>query len=210
MVRPKAQTGRNNKGSGIVEGAVGLVLIIFGAVCAVLFMVNSGIAMYQKSRLSYVAMQTATYASQMPRLDQAAVKLFAQDILRQMGIDSGDIGVVATDVTVKGQPAVKVELRNAFPLFNSRVDYLPKTVAISDAAICVKSSGSFGNAVAYIHMLGTGGSPTPRGLFIPVVKEISPGSLPMAYGPSVRGSLPPGPLYLAPIPVVRSAALSGN
>ena len=67
---------RREKGSGIVEGVVGLLMIIGAAVLTVLLLVNAGGATYQKEKIGLVAQEVATYGTFLPN-DMASEPLVA-------------------------------------------------------------------------------------------------------------------------------------
>src|SRR5262249_33713037 len=58
---------RNTNGSGIVEGVVGLWMVIFGAVGAVLLLANIGMTCYYKTEVGFVADECARYAANQAR-----------------------------------------------------------------------------------------------------------------------------------------------
>lgn len=68
-------------GSSIVEGTVGLLLVIGGAVMGTLLMVNSGIAMYYKQKLSFVTHEAA----------QAAVNQMVWNNAYRPGVSEGNV-----------------------------------------------------------------------------------------------------------------------
>jgi hypothetical protein len=185
---------RRTSGSAIVEGVAGLGLVIFGTICAALFLYDTGVATYHKNKLGFVTAQTAHYAASLAEHDLAAVRRFAVGLLNQMGISSTDTTLSVTNVEVEGRPGVRVELSNRFPLFESSFRFLPGSILLSDSAACVTSnyaSNMEGSGFMKMTCIQPGG-PTKGGsppqyseIWIPVV-----GSTP---GTSTWNSTPPLP-----------------
>lgn len=194
MTRMSISGQRNQRGSGIVEGVAGLALIITGTICAVLLLVNCGMAMYHKNRLGFVAMQTASYAASLPKIDQDRTKTFARELLRKMGADSSEAAIEITEIKIDERAGVQVALTNKCILLESGYDFLPKSVALTDVAACVKSGGGAGGGsglegAGYIKMpLGSANQVYGKFVWIPVTSVGSASSPPgpgTAYTPLI-------------------------
>lgn len=198
MNKTSNRRNRSQRGSGIVEGVAGLGLVLTGTICAVLLLVNSGMAMYHKNRLGFVALQTANYAASIPKSELGSVKTFAKELLQSMGADSMEANVESSEILVKGKPAVKVVITNKCVLFESGYDFLPKSIAMSDAATCVRSSGASSGleGAGFIKMpLGSMNQFYGKFVWIPVA---SVGSATSPPGPGVAYTpLVPWPVRVA-------------
>lgn len=184
---------RKTSGSAIVEGVAGLGLVIFGTICAALFLYDAGVSTYHKTKLGLVAAQTANYAASLSNHDIAAVKRFAVGLFNQLGIVSTDTSLRVNNVEVEGRSGVRVELTNRFPLFESGFRFLPGSILLSDSAVCMTSSyGSNMQGAGFMRVtcLVPGGPPKTGGrtqvsdIWIPVA-----GRTP---GPPTRWETPPG------------------
>ncbi|MBY0548421.1 MAG: hypothetical protein K2W95_14080 [Candidatus Obscuribacterales bacterium] len=189
---------RSQRGSGIVEGVAGLGLVITGTICAVLLLVNCGMAMYHKNRLGYVALQTANYAASIPKSELSSVKTFAKELLQSMGANSTDANVESSEILIKGKPAVRVVITNPCVLLESGYDFLPKSIALSDAATCVRAGGATSGleGSGFIKMpLGSMNQTYGKFVWIPVA---SVGSATAPPGPGVAYTpLVPFPVRVA-------------
>ncbi len=131
---------RNDRGSVIAEGVVALGMLVFGGICAVLLMLNSGLSMYHKSKLGFVAMQTATYAASLSSHDSDAVQHFATALLNRMAIGARDTTVHVEDVDIEGREGVQVAITTKLPLFDTKIDILPGSIVLRDSAVATKLS----------------------------------------------------------------------
>lgn len=106
----KNQVKRNPKGSAIVQGVVGLWLLIVATVLGTLLLINVGGATYGKEKLGFITDQAAMYASNLPpgAGRQAAVTNLVNSLLGDMGFGTNNTSITITDTSVSGQPAVQV------------------------------------------------------------------------------------------------------
>lgn len=168
---PKSAT-RRNRGSGIIEGVVGMMLIIGGTVAAIVLLMNSAAATYHKEKIGFVANQAALYATTLTdnSTRQAQVTDLATKLLASMGIDAGVTTVTITDTTLGSQPAVSVTVTSAVPtMFASNFSALvPQTIQMSDTAVAPKPFWFWGYAVGTL--------PTGQSLTFPLINAT--GALP--------------------------------
>jgi hypothetical protein len=146
---------RTATGSGIVEGTVALWLIILGVVGGTLLLINTGIAMYYKQKLSFITHEAAHAAvDQMvwnngyrPFVtEQDVVKSTKNrliDIAKKMGLPQPskiDVTVSATDITVTATLTGMQLMGNGA--------LLPGSISLSDTAVAlVNTSQPPGTAV---------------------------------------------------------------
>jgi hypothetical protein len=116
MFKLRTIKNRKSTGSGIVEGAVGLWLVVLGAVGATLLLANVGMAAYYKTKVGFVADECARYAANQARWNcgypyyvsssktQQEVTALANKMLSGMGLptaNSVDVQTTSDVVTVK-------------------------------------------------------------------------------------------------------------
>jgi hypothetical protein len=135
---------RKERGSGIVEGVVGLMLVIGGTVLCVLLLINSGAATYNKEKIGFVANQAATYAATLPSdsTRQALVTTTVNSLLESMGLSSTNCSVTVSDITVASNPAVSVTVSASLPtmLSSNFGNLLPQQIQMSDTAVAIKNA----------------------------------------------------------------------
>lgn len=134
---------RTMGGSGIVEGLVGLMLIIGSTILAVILLLNTGIATYNKEKVAFVADQAATYATSLTNLStrDADVRSFVNSLLNQMGVKASNTTVKVTDIACSKWAAVSVSVSTTLPtLMSSGFSFLiPQQLQVSDTAVAIKS-----------------------------------------------------------------------
>lgn len=152
MLRPSKRTKCNQRrssfmrpmtGSGIVEGVVGLVLIIGTTVLASLLLINTGVATYNKEKIGFVADQAAAFATSCTNMStrQADVSSFVDNLLTQMGLNASNTNVTVSDVAVGQWAAVSVSVTSNLPTIMSSgfSNLLPQQIQVSDTAVSIKS-----------------------------------------------------------------------
>lgn len=132
---------RNQRGSGIVEGAVGLVLVLGSGICSSLLVVNSGIGVLFQSKVSLVAAQAAQFAAahQIDSNVESETEAFVQALMPNVGLAATSLDVSVTQTTVNGVEGELVTITNDFPVFGN-ASFLPKQIRLSDtefASFCV-------------------------------------------------------------------------
>src|SRR5579883_2497962 len=109
---------RPETGSGIVEGVVGLMLIVSATVIAVMLLLNTGIATYNKEKLSFVADQAAIYATSVadsPTRD-SDVSSFVNNMFSNMGIQASNTTVTVKDIACSKWAAIQVQVTTSLPI----------------------------------------------------------------------------------------------
>jgi hypothetical protein len=151
---------RSSCGQGIIEGVIGLILVMGGAVLGTLLLLNSGSAMYLKEKLAIVTAQSAKYAAGLsPTSDvTGSTTQFVRDLLPQFGLTpSSDLTVQTSETTISGSPAVQVSVTTGIPLFGNGTVF-PLSVKLTDSSACLLSSasntGGSGEVDGYLAVLG--------------------------------------------------------
>lgn len=198
---------RSQRGQGITEAAVALILIVSGIVAGVLFLLDVGASVYWKGKIGFVTTQVALYAASLgPNPDQGAVLNFARNLLPLCGVRVDGLTVRTESVLVDGKKAVKVKLENTFPLAVTGVNYLPFNIRLTDEATALVSTsgtgggGGGGGAVAFLYFegrIGDAASGAAGGQFcrfkVPVVDTAT-----TSVGGSIvvgRSTIPQGAAY---------------
>ncbi len=152
MLMPSKRKGIKNRfspfirtasGSGIVEGVIGLVMIIGVSVLAVLLLLNTGVATYDKEKIGFVADQAATFATSLTNMNtrQADVSSFVDNLLTQMGLKATNTTVTVTDIAVGQWAGISVSVSSNLPTLMSAgfSNLLPQTIQVSDTGVAIKS-----------------------------------------------------------------------
>lgn len=133
----KTRKIRNNRGSGILQGVVCLMIIVIGVVLGVLLLINAGMAAYQKEKLCFVANQSAGYATSFLPSEQGTappkVINFARQLLSNMGINSADVTVnlgVPMGTTRAAQVGISAPLATFVP--GAFTSVMPTGLQLSD------------------------------------------------------------------------------
>lgn len=161
---------RSCQGSGIVEGVVGLVIVMGGLILAILLMVNTGMAMYLKGKVAFLAQQTARHATGLQASQlQSESTAFAKELAARMGMDKDSTNIEVATCTVSGEEAIEVKISSSTGTFGG-VDFLPKTVAMNDSAVAVIEDGGSGT-YGYLAVPVTSGPGTNSAdVYVPVVR----------------------------------------
>jgi hypothetical protein len=158
---------RNCRGSGIVEGVIGLLVVIGGAVGGTLMVLNSGAGIFFKEKLVIVTSMAAQYAAAHSSDSnlQSEVTEYAQKLMMQCGMAPSNMEVVLTNpatFTVNGQPqtGVSVAVNNKFPLFGNG-SLLPAQIQMGDTEFA-SAGGSGGAGGPYVGVIVAGHVPGPN------------------------------------------------
>ncbi len=82
------------------------------------FLVSSGMMVYYKQKLGFVADQVAHQVGLMPNMDDMTMQEITRDMLAHIDISTADLSVTRKDTTIYGRPAVEVTVYNGkLPLF---------------------------------------------------------------------------------------------
>ncbi len=160
---------RKTNGAVLVEGVVSLCLMIAATMVAVSFLVSSGMMVYYKQKLGFVADQVAHQVGLMPNMDDMTMQEITRDMLAHIEISTADLKVTRKDTTIYGRPAVEVTVYNGkLPLF-SNVDFLPMSIAMQDKGVALVTPNATGAEAYYWNTKGRMAS-----YLVPLVK-IPPG-----------------------------------
>jgi hypothetical protein len=135
MYLSDCKTGRTESGS-IVEGAIGLWLIVVMLVMGVLLLVNCGMAAYYKGKLGYVAQECARYAAGLPDDKDPTPKTerFADDLMRHLGLPVTSASVKVEKAVLGDLPAMRVTVGNSKLALFGNGSILPTVISMSDTA----------------------------------------------------------------------------
>lgn len=169
----KTFRGRKQRGAALAEGVVALWLIISITVAAISLLINSGMSMFYKQKIAYVAMQTATYTAQMKMHEDKKTQgeALAKKLLQTMGFNTSQADVQVKETTIDGAPCVQVDITIAnLPLFHgTEAGMMPFSVTLGDSAVCIKQQAP----EAYVWLSN---NPKMSGYLIPVVR-LPPGGV---------------------------------
>lgn len=159
--------GRNQRGAALVEGVVALWLIVSITVASISLLINSGMSMFYKQKIAYVAMQTATYTAQLKMNEDKQTRgdEIARSLLGTMGFNLGQVEVEVKEITVADAPSVRVDITcKNLPLFHgTEAGMMPFSVTLADSATCIKQQAP----EAYVWL---NNNPKMSGYLIPVVR----------------------------------------
>lgn len=137
---------RTQKGSGTVEGVVGVWLVVCAVVLGTMLLVSAGMITYCKEKLGFVANQAADYAAVLPPdgARQGLVLNSVKALLTSMGFPTSNTQVTITDLTLQApisRPAVKVTIATPFSTFlaNAGGQIIPPQITVSDSAIALNN-----------------------------------------------------------------------
>lgn len=160
---------RRKNGAVLVEGVVSLCMMIAATMVAVSFLVSSGMMVYYKQKIGFVADQVAHQVGLMPTMDQMTMTELTRDMLNKIGISTVDLSVTRKDSQCYGRPAVEITIRNGkLPLF-SHVDFLPMSIEMEDKGVALLTPNATGAEAYYWNTRGR-----TSAYLVPLVK-IPPG-----------------------------------
>lgn len=137
------RTSRKQKGSSVVEGVIGLWLVVAAIVLGTLFLVNAGVSTYCKEKLGFIANQAADYAAVLPPdgARQGLVQNMVRELVSKMGFSTSGTQVSIQDLTLVSRPAVKVTVTTPFSTFLSAVggNIIPPLITMSDSAVALNN-----------------------------------------------------------------------
>jgi hypothetical protein len=125
---------RSNRGSGLVEGVVGLHMVIGGTVLATLLILNSGTSILSKNKILLVTGQAAQYAAahQSDADLQSETQAFVQSLMPVVGLTPNRLSVTVTATAVNGVQGQQVCVTNQFPLFGTAGGAFPTQIQLAD------------------------------------------------------------------------------
>ena len=133
---------RTMRGSNMVEGVVGLCLVIAGLIVAGLLLMNSGALIYNQEKIGFVTHSAATYAASLTNVGsrQADVDAQVANVMSNLGLSSADTTTTISDITVNSKPAVSVTVTANLPtmLTSNFGAVLPQQVQLKETAVALK------------------------------------------------------------------------
>ncbi len=115
------QRKRRMRGSALILGLAAVFLIVSGSVLAVLLILNTGAATFNKEKVEFITYQTASYAATYSAFLSDAQKRqtnatdMVNGLLQEMGMNGTNTTVSVSDTTLSGQPAVSVTVTVDLP-----------------------------------------------------------------------------------------------
>jgi hypothetical protein len=128
-----SRSSRTAKGQVLIEGAIGLILVIGGCMLAVVLVLNSSVGACYKSRLAVVtnmATQFAVTKSTDAGLS-AETNTFVQQLMSQAGMAPYNLTVTVKLATIDTQPGVLVSISNQFPVLGNGT-LIPMQLKVAD------------------------------------------------------------------------------
>jgi hypothetical protein len=125
---------RNNRGSGLIEGVFGLMMIISGTTLATVLLINSGTSILFKNKISLVASQAAQYAAAHqsdPNLEPET-EAFVESLMPAVGLTPYGLNVTVTATELNGVQGQQVSVTNRFLLCSTCGGVFPKQIQLAD------------------------------------------------------------------------------
>ena len=133
---------RTSKGQVLIEGVLGLTMVLAGGVLAAFLVLNSGIGVFAKDKLVIVTGQAAQFAvanSSDPELE-AETNTFVQQLMPTVGLKPQDLNVTLKLTTVGLQTGVLVTVSNSFPIIGNGT-LMPVRLQMSDTEFSANTNG---------------------------------------------------------------------
>lgn len=127
----RSRVRRTETGSAIVQGVVGLGIVVGAAVVATLLITNIGTSMWLKNRVGFMAEQAAQYA--FGEKDPYKRREFVRQLASEMGL-GGRTSSDYEGLQYEGHDAMKAIVTSRISTFG-KADWLPRTVKMSDSAV---------------------------------------------------------------------------
>ncbi len=137
---PRSCRVRSVRGSGIVEGAVGLIMVLSAVVGGTLLLVNCGVATYYKEKLGFAAQQIANFAANLPTGSDPVgpTTNFAREFFRITKLPNAQVSV--SRITIAGEAAVRVSVQAKALDLIGHGDIVPAALSISETAVALRHS----------------------------------------------------------------------
>lgn len=146
MSRARIIPPRKDSGAALVEGVMGLWLVITGTVLAITILVNTGMSTYYKEKLGFISNQCAAYAATLPPGEDIPTKVepVARDLLNALGMANTGCKVKAEERAIQDRTAIKITVAvNGLKLFGPG-DVLPGTINLEDSAVVLRNGAPTG------------------------------------------------------------------
>ena len=119
---------RASNGTILIEGALGLLMVTFGAILAVALLLNSLVGAAYKTRLALVTNQAAQFAAANSPSQTTA---FVKQLMGQVGLAPHSLSVSCRQTSVAGQVGMQVSIANQFPVLGNGT-IMPMQLQICD------------------------------------------------------------------------------
>ncbi len=126
----------------MLEGAVGLMLVITGLIFSSLLLLNSGVAIYNQMKIGFVAHSAAVFAAQdLSASRQTDVSAQVKAMMSNVGLDSANTSTTISDTTINSMPAVSLKITANLPtlLSSGFAGILPQQIQITETAVALKT-----------------------------------------------------------------------
>jgi hypothetical protein len=123
---------RTERGAGLVEGAVGLMMVVGGGILVTFLILDCGTAVYFKNKLLLITGQAAQFAAAHgsdPGVRDETMT-FVQNLMPTVGLTPRDLNVTVNSTAMNGVQGVQVTVSNQFPLFGKGM--LPNRIQLDD------------------------------------------------------------------------------
>lgn len=141
--RKKSKCARSMRGSQIVEALLALMLTIGATTLAVILLLNTGSATYDKEKIAFVANQAATYATSLIDMSSrdSDVQSFVDTMFTQMGVKATNTVVTVKDTKCAKWSALTVQVTTTMPTIMSSAfsNLIPQQIQVTDTAVAIKS-----------------------------------------------------------------------
>jgi hypothetical protein len=202
---------RTERGSGIVEGVIGLFLVIAGATGGTLLLTNVGTTLFYKEKLTFVTSQAAAFAATQGQASPESVQPVVDALLNKVGLPNSQSVTVDTDNATR-TVTVSVSLSNLALVGSGTL--LPAVLTnMHDTEAAVKTGPDGYVEVLTAHDFfgsgGVNGLNTPQAALGYQVPAPAPGMAPTIpiYYKAANGPAPmPGIPGFSPSQVVLSSA----
>lgn len=162
----KLKRARNQSGAALAEGVVSLWLVVVITVAAVSLLTNSGMSIFYKQKISFIAMQTALYTAHLKMNEDKVGKgeAFAKNMITSMGMPARNAEIIVREMNIEDAPSISVKITIAnLPLLQGDGGMMPLSVTLGDEAIAIKQQ----SPEAYVWL---NNNPKMSPFLIPVVR----------------------------------------
>jgi len=129
---------RQQQGQALAEGTAAMCMVFGSVVVAMFFVLNTGMGMFFKQKLTGVCLAAAAHASAHAGDSDVETETmdFVEELMPQVGIAPRNLSVAVSEINVGEHSGVQVTVSNTFPLFGS-VNMLPTQIVLADSECVV-------------------------------------------------------------------------
>ncbi len=132
---------RSRRGAVLLEGVAAIWLIVTVSVVSISLLINSGMSMFYKQKIAFVAMETAIYTAGLKmNVDKVATgEEFAKQMLNGMGMSVQNAKIEIKETMVMDAPAISAQISlSKLPLLQGSGGMLPFSITLADKAVAIK------------------------------------------------------------------------